>query len=238
MITVEGMSKSYVVRGHETSVFVDVGMVIPTDRCVALFGAEASGKSALIRMLSGVEGPTRGVINRLADVSFPVGSLRILKPHLTARQNIQHVARAYGVHPEEAAEFARAMLDIGTHFDEPVVKLPSGLRGAVAWAITYSIPFDSYLIDENVGYGPEQFRERCAQLLQARAADRSGYILATSRPPKARPLCDCAIVIADRRLHWFDDMNDAEDAFEAELARISAVRRTGPRELAIDEPWV
>lgn len=238
MIAIEGMSKSYLVQDHQVTVFDNIRMAIPTDRSIAIFGAEASGKSALLRMISGMEGPTRGVINRYATVSFPVGSLRILKPHLTSRQNARHVARAYGVDPDEAADFVQAVLDIGVHFDEPLLRLPAGLRGAVAWAVTYAIPFETYLIDENVGYGPEQFRERCAQLLQARIADRSGCLLATRRPAKARHICDAAIVIANKRLHWFDDLDAAEAAFNSELYRLSSVRKAVLPDVVVDEPWV
>ena len=236
MISFEGISKSYQVRGHQVAVFADVDIEIPTDRAVAILGAEASGKSALIRMMSGVEGPTRGIINRFAAVSFPVGSVRVLKPHLTGRQNAEHVARIYGVDPREVASFVETVAEMGMHFDEPVRRMPSGLRGALACVISYAIPFDTYLIDETVGFGPERIRDRCSQLLRARAEERAGYILATNRPPKARQLCDCAIVIAERRLHWFDDMSAAEAALKAEVARISSLRRPAAPEEVVDEP--
>jgi capsular polysaccharide transport system ATP-binding protein len=234
MITIQRMTKSYSMRGQHLTVFSDVSIEIPTDRPVAILGAEASGKSALIRMLSGLEGPTLGAIDRYAAVSFPVGSVHALRPHLSGRQNAQHVARLYGSDPDEVAAFVAGVTEMGGHFDEPIRRLPTGLRGALAWAIAYAIPFDTYLIDESIGFGSTQFRTRCEEMLQARA-EHAGFILATGRVQKAWQLCDCAVVIAERKLHWFDDMLAAEAAFQAELERISSLPHPAARREATDD---
>ena len=226
MITLSGMSKSYVVGREETSVFEDVTLTLPTDRRLAILGGENAGKSVLVRILSGVEEASQGMVAHYTHLSFPVGFIRAFRPQLTARQNVQHAARLYGADPDEVAAFVDGVTALGPGMDEQIRQLQLRDRVALAYAMSYAIPFDTYLVDENIAAGNPEFRDICHAMFAHRIKD-SGLILATRQIKKARDFCDIAAVIVDRKLVLFDDMEEAFGVYQDCLAKAGPGRYAG-----------
>jgi capsular polysaccharide transport system ATP-binding protein len=235
MISLRGMTRIAQTGAEEWPIFDSVTINLPTDRHCAILGGEQSGKSVLIRMLSGVEEPTHGTIVRHARLSFPVGYTRAFRPHLTARQNVEHAARLYGADPREVAHFVDEVTGLGTLMDDISRRLQPRDRGMFAFAMSYAIPFDTYLIDENIGLGSSEFREICHSMLAHRAQD-AGFLLATRNIKKAKDYCDMGAVIINAKLVLFDDIRDAIEAYKEDQARRppSRTEMFGPQPLEID----
>jgi capsular polysaccharide transport system ATP-binding protein len=212
------MTRTFDLGGEATPVFDEVDVDLPTDRHCAILGGEQSGKSVLIRILSGVEEASRGNVARYANLSFPVGFLRAFRAQLTARQNIEHAARLYGADPAAVRDFVDKITGFGPLMDEPVRRLQLRDRVTLAYAMSYAIPFDCYLIDENIGLGAPEFRELCHSMFAHRAKE-SGFLLATRHVRKALDYCDMAAVILDRKIVLFEDMKEAVDVYQEHLAR-------------------
>ncbi len=84
-----------------SSIFEDVSVTLPTDRRLILLGRHGTGKSTLMRLVSGLVVPDAGRISRFARVSYPVGYSGGFTPQLSARRNIWHAAELYGAEPAE-----------------------------------------------------------------------------------------------------------------------------------------
>jgi len=218
MISLRGMTRNFQVGAEATPVFEDVSADLPTDRRCAILGAEQSGKSVLIRILSGVEEPTRGEVVRYASLSFPVGYVRAFRAQLTARQNVEHAARLYGADAYEVSGFVEGVTGFGPLMDEPVRRLQLRDRVTLAYALSYAIPFDCYLIDENIALGGPDFREVCHAMF-AHRAKQAGFILATRHVRKALDYCDMAAVVLDGKIVVFEDIMEAVDVYQEHLAR-------------------
>jgi capsular polysaccharide transport system ATP-binding protein len=218
MIALKGISRSFQVGLEETVVFDDVTVNLPTDRRCAILGSERAGKSVLIRMLAGVEEPAKGEIVRYASLSFPVGYLRGFRAQLTARQNVEHASRLYGADPGEVIRFVELVTDFGSRMHEPLHRMQLSDRVMLAYAMSYAIPFETYLIDENIGAGPADFREMCHSMFAHRAGE-SGVLLATRHVRKALDYCDMAAVILDHKIVLFDDLQDGIEVYQEYLAR-------------------
>lgn len=88
----------------------------------ALLGVNGAGKTTTIRMLSGLSRPSGGdafvmgnsIIGELAEVK-KISNLSpqetAVAPNLTVRENLQFIARIYGVSKEEALTRANALID-------------------------------------------------------------------------------------------------------------------------------
>jgi capsular polysaccharide transport system ATP-binding protein len=218
MISISGMTKSFQIGSEDRAVFENITVNLPTDRHCAILGGEQAGKSLLIRMLAGVDEPNRGSIIRYANLSFPVGSVRAFRPHLTARQNVEHAARLYGADPDEVAKFVDEVTGMGPLMDENSRRLQLRDRVTLAYAMSYAIPFDTYLIDEHIALGSAEFKEICHAMFAHRAKE-SGLLLATRQPKKARDYCDMGAVILGGKIVLFDDVEDAITAYQEDLAR-------------------
>jgi capsular polysaccharide transport system ATP-binding protein len=86
----------------------------------------------------------------------------------------------------------------------------------LSYALTYALPFDTYVFDNIVGpVGSDipDFFHRCRAMFDARALD-SGLIISTRNASVAEQYCDCAVVIHERDLLFFDNVYDAIWFFE------------------------
>ncbi len=218
MISLRSVTRTFQVGAESTPVFDEVTVDLPTDRHCAILGAEQTGKSVLVRILSGVEEASRGEIVRYANLSFPVGFVRAFRAQLTARQNLEHAARLYGADPYEVAGFVEGVTGFGPLMNEPIRRLQLRDRVTLAYAMSYAIPFDCYLIDENIALGGPDFREVCHAMF-AHRAKQAGFLLATRHVRKALDYCDTAAVILDGKIVLFEDMMEAVEVYQEHLAR-------------------
>jgi len=213
MIVLDGVSKRFRTGGTSKTVFEGLDLQLPTDARLGILGGAQSGKSTLAHLLAGLEEPSSGRIHRYAEVSFPIGYSRALRPNMSGRENVQHAARLYGADPAEVLDLVARTTDIGPMLEEPLRRFPHADRAMLAHALGYALPFDTYLIDEFVAVGPPRFRERCFKMLDARCQE-SGLILVTMYPRKVREHCDRVGVIAQGKLTLFDRLQEGIDYFE------------------------
>lgn len=202
-------------------VFDRVNIVIPGDRRVAVLGGMASGKTTLIQLLCGLALPTRGRILRKSRLSFPGGYQRGFRAAHSAAQNLSFAARIHGADPREVIEFVGAVTGLAAAMHRPMHDLSIQDRMNLSYALTFAIPFDTYLFDNSIGgTGDPAFRQLCAEMFRQRTRT-GGALIATRHARLARELCDCALVIEARGLTFFDNLDEA-------LARFSQLQHTEP----------
>ena len=126
-------------------------------------------------------------------------------------------AKIYGADPEEVFAFVSAVSGLGDQLDYPLRTLPPQARIRLSYALTYAIPFDTYLFDNHIGAIDPVFRARCQAMFEARTRT-AGAILATRQSRMAEQLCDCAYVIRERGLTFFEDVREAIAVYEADVA--------------------
>jgi capsular polysaccharide transport system ATP-binding protein len=213
MIRLDTMSYAYF-RGK--TVFDGVSIELPSHRRMAVLGGPETGKTTLIGLLSGVVDPTGGRIERFAHLSFPAGYSRAFRMPNSVRQNVTFAARIYDADPDEVIDFIGGIIDLDGMMDRPMRDLAVPTRLAVAFALTYALPFDTYLFDNIIGPGDPATRDLWRTLYEARTA-QGGAILATRQPRVAEAYCDCALVLRrNAQPVFFDTIGEAVALFEEE----------------------
>lgn len=190
------------------TVLNDVSIKLPTFERFVVLGRERSGKTTLIRLLSGLILPMSGVITRYARVSFPVGFMGGYKSALSVRENVAHVARLYGAEVNQVVEFVSELTGLGFALRDLYENLPHHNRVRLAYAVSYAIPFDVYLIDNKIAVGGSAFRQRCERIFEARA-NSSGFILATSTPSYAKRFANKGAILHNGKIVMYDDLDRA-----------------------------
>ena len=219
MIRLNGVS--YVAKNG--SVILDnVSLDMPSNRRVAILGGKGSGKSVLIQSLCGVIKPTHGYVERFARLSFPGGYLRGFRPAHTGRHNVAFAAKIYNADPEEVFEFVRHVSGIGDKIDQHMRLMTPQDRARLSYVLTYALPFDTYLFDNSIGAIDPEFRARCEAMFEARTRT-AGAIVATNQVRIARQHCDCAYVIRNQGLAFYENVPDAIAVFEADQAAAASV---------------
>jgi len=95
MLSLKHVSKVYETRQGVRRILDDVNFCIKREK-ISNLGAHGAGKSTLIRLISGAERPTSGLIHRGTRDLGPL-ALGELSSYLTGLDNLKFVCRIYGV---------------------------------------------------------------------------------------------------------------------------------------------
>ena len=207
MIIAEGVCKDYHSEtGHGWHrVLSGVSFTIAPGEKVAILGRNGAGKSTLIRLISGIEVPTLGTIERQMSVSWPVGLTGGIGGAMTGNDNIRMICRLYNRPFDVIREYVEDFAQLGKYLSEPVKSYSAGMRARLNFAVSLAVDFDCYLIDEVITVGDQRFQQRSYEELFVRRADRS-LILASHSPDIVRAYCARALVLHRGRAKVFDDL--------------------------------
>lgn len=209
MIELSHINKSYCLpKGGSRAVLRDASITFRPGINMGILGLNGQGKSTLIRLISGAERPDSGTITRKGRVSWPIGFSGGFNGSLTGRENLRFTSRIYGVDIREVTEFVEDFTELGAYMDMPVKTYSSGMRSKLAFALSMSIGFDFYLIDEAWSVGDASFRAKAEKLFEARKAHATLVVVSHSMAT-IRKNCDSAAVLHGGILTVYDNLTDA-----------------------------
>ena len=202
-------------------VFRPTSLSVPGDRRVAILGQRRDGKSVLLRLLGGLEALDQGEVISTLRLSPVINSGGLLHPQLTVLDNIRFLARVFGTDPDRLAISVDSFTGIGFGIYRTVKTLDSNHRKVLEAAITLSVPFDCYLIDSASWMGSEML----ALPIEAARRRNAGAIFATSHPWVARQFADFAVVICEKTLRPFGEVEEAIRFYEQQAGYDGRERR-------------
>ena len=159
---------SYTYRGAEAPAVRGADCAFETGRMYAIIGPSGSGKSTLLSMLAGLDLPTEGDVYfgeeklrdmdldryRREDVSMIFQAFHLF-PLMTVLENVCYPMELCGMHPKEAKERARLLLEGVGIQKEKHGRFPANLSGGeqqrVAIARSLASGAKTLLADEPTG---------------------------------------------------------------------------------------
>lgn len=216
MIRLTNVSKDYKTKAGMRRVLSDINLTIHPGQRVGILGRNGAGKSTLIRLISGAEPPTTGTISRNMSVSWPLAFTGGFHGTLTGADNVRFICRIYGVDFEPRFQFVKEFSDLGIYLNEPVATYSSGMRARLAFAISMTIDFDCYLIDEVMAVGDERFRERCRIELFEKRKDKAMLIVSHSHR-YLKGNCDRFLLFRNGAIEEHDDFEEVYFQYKASM---------------------
>jgi capsular polysaccharide transport system ATP-binding protein len=215
MIRLENVHKSYKLHGGTSkAVLRGVSAVFGKGEAVGILGRNGAGKSTLLRLISGVEFPEAGRIQRNMSISWPLGHAAAMHYSISGADNARFIARIYEKPIAETVEFVEDFAELGQYYRQPVRTYSSGMMTRLGLALSLAVDFDCYLLDEVVAAGDSRFAERCrAALLDRRA--RSTMLMVSHQAETVRAFCTSGAVLKDGRLTRYEDLDQAIAAYHA-----------------------
>jgi capsular polysaccharide transport system ATP-binding protein len=208
MIEIISLSKMYDTRFGKRTVLDNINLRVNKGERVGVLGRNGAGKSTFIRLISGVEHPTSGVVKRSMSISWPLAFGGAFQGSLSGVDNIRFICRVYGVPSEPAINFVEEFSELGLYLREPVKKYSSGMRARLAFGISMAIEFDCFLIDEIVAVGDSRFQEKSRIELFEKRKDRS-MIIVSHNADFVRQHCHHAAVLVNGKLYNFEHIDEA-----------------------------
>jgi capsular polysaccharide transport system ATP-binding protein len=212
MIQLSNVTKVYHTRSGPNKVLDDVSFTLKPGQSVGIMGRNGAGKSTLTRIMSGVEYPTSGTVERNMSVSWPLGYAGAFQASLSGADNTRYVARIYGVPIRETLEFVEDFAQLGSYFRMPIKTYSAGMHARLAFGVSLAIDFDCYLVDEVVGAGDHRFAERCQSAMRERKT-RGALLMISHDLNSLKAYCDTGAVLSEGRLTFFDDLDETYQAY-------------------------
>jgi ABC-type polysaccharide/polyol phosphate transport system ATPase subunit len=207
MIRLTNVCKDYPTRGGVRRVLHNIDLTINPGERVGILGRNGAGKSTLIRLISGAEPPTIGKIERNMSVSWPLAFSGGFQGSLTGADNVRFICRIYGVDFHPRFQFVKDFAELGSYLNEPVASYSSGMKARLAFAISMTIDFDCYLIDEVMAVGDQRFRDRCKIELFEKRREKAMLIVSHSHR-YLKGTCQRFLLLEDGRIEEHDDFEE------------------------------
>lgn len=215
MIVLKDVVKQYHGREGMFTVLNGLDLTINPAEKIGIIGRNGAGKSTLIKLLSGVELPTTGQIERKMSISWPLALDGGFQGSLTGIDNIKFICRVYGVDFHTRLDFVEEFSELGRFLREPVKHYSSGMRARLNFAISMAIDFDCYLIDEVISVGDARFHRKCEEELFYKRKDKA-MIIVSHELHNIRQNCDRVALLKDGKLKFFRDVELAIHAYNRE----------------------
>lgn len=209
-LELQDISKTFVNdRGEETQALSDVSLTIGDEQLICILGPSGCGKTTLLRIISGLERPTSGVIQLNGQViKGPSSQMAMifqeysLFPWRTVIDNVAFGLEIKGVPREERYKKAQKYITLVglNNFERNYShELSGGMRQRVAVARALAIEPRVLLMDEPFGALDAQTRNRMQlELLEIWQKTRKTILFVTHSVDEAVYLADLIVVLTRR----------------------------------------
>lgn len=215
MLELKNICKSYPIHHGraERQVLNNINFRVERGEKWGILGRNGAGKSTLIRIISGSEIPHSGSVKHDMSISWPLAFGGAFQGSLTGRDNTRLICRIYGIDYEKTIAMVEDFAELGAYLAEPVKSYSSGMASRLAFAISMSVEFDCFLIDEGMSVGDHRFHHKCNIELFEKRADRAMIIVA-HQTDLIRDHCDHAAVLEAGMLTVYKSVDEAIHIYE------------------------
>lgn len=180
-----------------------VSFEIGQGESVALLGFNGSGKSTMLKLISGVLRPDGGEVLTRGRVAGLIEVGAGFHPDLSGRENVYLNAAILGMSKKETAERFEeivAFSEIEPFIDTEVKHYSSGMFLRLAFAVAIHTEVDVLLIDEILSVGDEPFQRKCiARIRELHQAGKT-LVVVSHDLDMVSNLCERGIVLRSGQL--------------------------------------
>lgn len=202
-------------RKQKPSEFValhGVSLEIQKGEVVGIIGRNGSGKSTLLRVIAGIYPPDEGEVHAAGDISLLAGLGTGFSQHQTGRENallygsiLGHSEREMNEKIDEIIEFS----ELGSFIDEPLRTYSAGMKARLGLAVASAINPNILLIDEVLGVGDPNFREKSKKKILDMVKGASTVVIVSHSFGLMTDICDRVVLIEKGKVEFVGKPQDA-----------------------------
>ena len=195
-----------------------VSFEVPKGQILGICGKNGSGKSTMLRAISGIFSADSGSINlhgnSISLLSIGVG----FQKQLTGYENIFLSGMLLGYSKEQIEEKVNDIIDfseLGDFVYRPVRSYSSGMYSKLAFSITAILETDIMLIDEVLSVGDIHFKEKSYNKMKELISnDERTVVIVSHNSNTIKELCDKVIWLHDGLIKDQGDPKVIMDKYE------------------------
>tara|TARA_B100000767_G_scaffold263308_1_gene276926 strand:- start:1557 stop:2291 length:735 start_codon:yes stop_codon:yes gene_type:complete len=170
-----------------------IDLDVKSGEVFGLIGKNGSGKSTILRVISGIYPPDEGQCKVAGKISLLAGLGTGFSGHQTGVENALLYGSILGHNELEMQEKLPEIIEfseLGSFINEPIRTYSAGMKARLGLAVATAIKPDILLIDEVLGVGDPQFRDKSKARILSLVKDTSTVVMVSHSFALMKDICD------------------------------------------------
>lgn len=200
----------------------DLSLQLAEGDRVCLIGQNGAGKTTLLRLLAGIYPPTSGRLQISGSTFAMLGGSVALNNDATGYENIRLAANLYDWPRDGLSDLIadiEEFTELGEYLALPTRVYSAGMQARLAFAIATACSSDILLIDEGIGAGDTQFRQKAQARVTSFVNRARIIVLASHSVELCRSICNKALLLSGGQQIFFGDIDTAFESYDRLRAR-------------------
>lgn len=178
----------------------NVSFDVKRGEAVAIVGKNGSGKSTMLKIVSGVMQPTFGTLDIRGTIAPMIELGAGFDFELTARENIFLNGAILGYPKdmlEENLDEIISFAELEKFQDVPIKNYSSGMVTRLGFSIATIYKPDILIVDEILSVGDFRFQAKCEERIQKMREQGTTLLLVSHSTEQVKRVCDRAILLSN-----------------------------------------
>lgn len=208
------ISKKKYSRNHYA--LKDISFEVQKGEVIGIIGTNGSGKSTILKIITGVLNPTSGRVEVNGKISALLELGAGFNPEYTGMENIYLNGTMMGYSKEEMESKVQPILDfadIGEFINQPVKTYSSGMFARLAFAVAINVEPDILIVDEALAVGDTRFQIKCMNRMKEMMQGGVTILFVSHDVSSIRRFCSKAIWINKGSVKKIGEVNTVADLY-------------------------
>lgn len=200
----------------------DVSFQVCAGEAWGLIGTNGSGKSTMLKAISGIIKPYKGSITVNGSVAPLIELGAGFDQEMTARENIflngcvlGHTEKFMREHFEEIVDFA----ELHDFLDSPLKNFSSGMKARLGFSIATMVKPDILIVDEILAVGDYKFQQKCMKRMKTLLEGGTTLLFVSHNIEEVKRICDHAVWIDKGVARMIGGAGEVCDAYMQEMKK-------------------
>jgi ABC-2 type transport system ATP-binding protein len=200
--------------------------IFPGD-AVGIIGRNGTGKSTLLRLITGVLIPDEGYVRREGRVAPLIALSAGFSGDLTGRENVNLVGALHGMSNkeikakyDEIVEFS----ELEDFMDTPLKHYSSGMKVRLGFGVITQLPHPILLVDEALAVGDAAFKRKCQAVIAGLLKEGRTLVFVSHSEGDLKKYCKRGIFLDAGTLVTDGTVQEALDSYKTAEKRDADAR--------------
>ena len=233
-----GFSKKKRYREHYA--LHDINFDISEGECVGIIGTNGSGKSTILKIITGILSPTAGKVTVNGRISALLELGAGFNMEYTGLENVYLNGTMIGFSKEEIdarLDDILAFADIGDFIHQPVKMYSSGMFVRLAFAVAINIDPEILIVDEALSVGDVFFQAKCYHKFEEFKKQGKTILFVSHDLSSISKYCDRVILLNKGEMLDQGAPKAMVDMYKQLLVHQDPVKQTEDAEKKGDDNW-
>lgn len=170
---------------------------------LGIIGRNGSGKSSLLKLITGVLTPSEGTISTKGKITALLELGAGFNPEFTGMDNVRFYAKILGMADAEINSKLEKIIDfaeLGDFLYQPVKTYSSGMKSRLGFAVAVHVDPEILILDEVMAVGDAGFQAKCYREIRKFFESGKTVIIVSHSYENIVTLCNKAILLVDGKI--------------------------------------